>query len=270
MILAHRAVDHAIIIGYGHLGERIFEWFAKEGRSVVVVEKDSTKVLELIHQAVPVVVADASAEGVLEETNVKHAHDVVQTFNDVRTALILAHRVHTLNPNCELHARCHDDKVQKVLENLGAKPFSTDSWIVDKLRAELPRSDAKVALVGYNDIAKRFISWFQEVHRPFILVERDPAVADLVRERELPIAKGYATDIDFLRDQGIGECEVALICIEYKVEDIITIVSNLLSLNQKKPILVYARVFDDEIAQVIESMGGHAFLLAICLLEVDA
>jgi Trk K+ transport system NAD-binding subunit len=258
-ILANRERDHAIILGYGHLGRRIFEWFAEHERNVVVVEKDSNKVQELVREVVPVVVADASLEGVLEDANVKHAHDVIQTFNDVRTALIVAHRVRTLNSKCEFHARCHDDKVQKVLEDLGAKPFSTDSWIVGKLREELPRLSAKVALIGYNDIAKRFISCFKEEHRPFMIIERDSTVADLVLERKLPLVKGNATDREFLRDRGIGECKAAIICAEYDVEDVITIVTNLLDLNRRKPILVYARVFDDEIAEVVESMGGHTF-----------
>jgi Trk K+ transport system NAD-binding subunit len=258
-ILAHRAVNHTIVLGYGHLGKRIYDWLAREGRSVVIVEKDAAKVQELVRWVVPVLIADASLEGVLEDANIKHAHDVVQTFNDVRTALIIAHRARTLNSKCEFHVRCHDDNVQKALERLGAKPFSTDSWTVSKLVEELPGSNAKVALIGYNGIAERLMSCFQKEHRPFMIVESDSAIVNSLEGRRLPTVKGSALDVDFLQEGGIDDCRVAVICLEYGAQEIITVVGNLLALNKKRPMLVYARIFDDEIAEVIDSMGGHTF-----------
>jgi Trk K+ transport system NAD-binding subunit len=256
-ILAQHARNHIIVLGFGHLGKLILDWCLKNKKEVVIIEKSEDNAAAIIEAGVPTIVGDASVEGILEMAHVEGAHDVVQTFNDVRTSLVLANKIHKINPKCEFWTRCHDDKLQEVLAEMNAKPFSTSYWIFEKLLNDLPPEPAKIAIVGYNNIGTRFAEKFIEEGRPFVVIDEDAANDALLSKLEVPHVIGCATSVNVLRDAGIAECEAALLCLDDQEEDCILTIRNLKFFNPK--ILVFARSYDDEIAKVIEGMGARAF-----------
>ncbi len=256
-ILANKMKNHVVVLGYGHFGHAIYEYFQERGHNIAVIEKDEEKVKELIEDGGAVVIGDSSDPSVLAEVNLKHAHDCLQTFNDMRTSLIVAHLIHKINPKCEFHTRCKDDKMNKILGDLGAKPFSTSNWMVSKLREDLPPPTDAAVLVGYNNISARFIKAFKEEKRPFMVIDDNPkAVAELrAQDPEIQIIQGVLTARATLT--AVEYATVAIICIDDREDETLLIVREMKLINPK--LIIYARMYDEALVQVIESMGGRSF-----------
>lgn len=256
-ILAQHAKHHVIVLGFGHLGKLVLEWCQQHNSEVVVIERKQSKVDAIIDAGFPVIIGDVSEDGILEMAHIQSAHDVIQTFNDVRTSLVLAHDVRKMNPKCEFWTRCHDDKIQTVLAEMGAKPFSTSTWICNKLLDELPPATSSIVLIGYNNICERFAEHFSRTGRPFVIVENDPKNLELLRSSEFPLVEGDATLLNVLQDARVTECDAAILCEEDKEREAILMIHNLLIINPK--IAIFVRIYDDEIAKVMEGMGARTF-----------
>ncbi len=256
-VLANKMKKHVVILGYGHFGKAIYKYFQDHGHNIAVVEVDEKVVKELIEDGGAVVVGDSSDPSVLTEVNIKHAHDVVQTFNDIRTSLIVAHLIHTINPKCEFHTRCKDDKMSKVLGDLGAKPFSTSQWMVEKLREDLPPPSESAVLVGYNNISARFMKSFKQESRSFVFLEDNPKnVAELRAENpDVQVIQGVLTARETLNPVSVAR--VAIICIDDREDETLLIVREMLLINPK--LIIYARMYDEALVNVIESMGAKSF-----------
>ncbi len=256
-ILANNMKNHVVVLGYGHFGKAIYKLFQERGHNIAVVEKDDKVIKELIEDGGAVVVGDASDASVLAEVNIKHAHDVVQTFNDIRTSLIVAHLIHKINPKCEFHTRCKDEKMTKVLADLGAKPFSTSQWMVTKLREDLPPPTEAAVLVGYNNISDRFIQSFKVEKRPFMVIDDNPkTIAELrAQDPDIQVIQGVLSAKATLA--AVGNARLAIICISDREDETLLIVREMLVINPK--LIVYARMYDEALVELIESMGARSF-----------
>lgn len=256
-ILAQQAENHIIVLGFGDFGKLIQDWAVKNHLNIVIIDNNENNIRSVIEAGFPAVVENAADEGTLEMANVMHAHDVIQTFNDIRTALIVANKMRALNPKCDFWVRCHDDQIQTVLAEMGAKPFSTSAWIFSKLAEDLPPAPAKIAIAGYNNISERFVNNFVEENRSFIVIDKYLENVEILRQQDIPCIQGDPWTMGVLRKAGIDTCEAAIICIEDKMEESILAVRNMLLFNPQ--IAVWVRTYDDEIAEVIKGMGGHPF-----------
>ncbi len=256
-VLANRMKNHVVVLGYGHFGKAIYEYFEEHGHNIAVIEKDENVVKELIEDGGAVVVGDSSDPSVLAEVNIKHAHDCVQTFNDMRTSLIVAHLIHTINPKCEFHTRCKDDKMNKVLADLGAKPFSTSTWMTTKLREDLPLPNQAAVLVGYNNISARFIQIFKAEKRQFMVIDDNPKnVAELrAQDPDIQVIQGILTAKATLA--AVEYARLAIICIADREDETLLIVREMLAINPN--LIIYARMYDEALVAVIESMGARSF-----------
>ncbi len=256
-VLANKMKNHVVVLGYGHFGKAIFKYFQENGHQIAVIEKDPEVVKELIEDGGAVVVGDSSDPSVLAEVNLKHAHDCLQTFNDLRTSLIVAHLIHKINPKCEFHTRCKDDKMNKVLSDLGAKPFSTSNWMVAKLREDLPPPTEAAVLVGYNNISARLIKAFIEEKRPFIVIDDNPKAVTELRafDPDIQVIQGVLTAKATLT--AVKYSRLAIICIDDREDESLLIVREMLAINPK--LVVYTRMYDEALVELIESMGAKSF-----------
>ncbi len=256
-VLANKMKNHVVVLGYGHFGKAIYKIFKEAGHAIAVIEKNENEVKELIEDGGAVIVGDSSDPNVLAEANVKHAHDVLQTFNDIRTSLIVAHLLYKINPKCEFHTRCKDDKLNKVLMDLHAKPFSTSEWMTAKLRENLPPATEPAVLVGYNNISARFIKLFKEEKRKFILIDdNQKAIAELhALDPDIQIIQGVLTAKATLA--AVEYMRLAIICIDNREDESLLIVREMLAINPK--LIVYTRMYDEALVELIESMGAKSF-----------
>ncbi len=256
-VLANNMKNHAVVLGYGHFGKAIYAYFQEHGYDIAVIEKDEKVVKELIEDGGAVIVGDSSDASVLAEVNINRAHDVVQTFNDIRTSLIVAHLIHKINPKCEFHTRCKDEKMTKVLADLGAKPFSTSQWMVAKLRKDLPPPTEAAVLVGYNNISDRFIQSFKEEKRSFTVIDDNPkTIAELrAKDPDIQVIQGVLTAKATLLV--VEQARLAIVCISDREDESLLIVREMLAINPK--LIVYTRMYDEALIELLESMGARSF-----------
>jgi TrkA-N domain len=126
-MLAKEMKDHAIIIGYGHLGARLVEYLRRNAQPYVLVEKDPTAVDDLVRAGQPVIVDDAKQEGTLLEAGIERARLVLITSNDIETALLVTKRARERGQSASIVVRCFLDEFTEILESLGANEVISSS-----------------------------------------------------------------------------------------------------------------------------------------------
>lgn len=100
-----RLTDHAILCGYGLVGQRLHESLAKAGIDCLIIELNVDTVRALKRQGVPVLFADASHRETWELTRVAEARLVTFTFPDSAAAANAMPHLRELAPNITVMAR---------------------------------------------------------------------------------------------------------------------------------------------------------------------
>ncbi|MBI2495841.1 MAG: NAD-binding protein [Candidatus Omnitrophica bacterium] len=126
-LMAQLMRNHIVVIGYSRLGDRLVQYFRREGVPYVLIEKDGDKVDELLREHEPVIVDDAREQDALEDANVGEAHIVIIASSNIETALLVTKRVRDMNKRCPLIVRCYYDDLAEVLEVLGATQVISDA-----------------------------------------------------------------------------------------------------------------------------------------------
>ncbi len=118
---------HTVVIGYSHLGQRLVDFLRRSKAPYSLVEKDASKVDELLREGEPIVVDDARESESLVDAGVCTAKSVVICSNNIETALIATKRARDCNKDCSIITRCHRDEFDEVLRSLGATEVISSS-----------------------------------------------------------------------------------------------------------------------------------------------
>ncbi len=97
--------DHAILCGYGFVGQRLHEALAKIGIDCLIIELNVDTVRRLKRQGVPVLFADATHHETWELARVADARLVAFTFPDTSTAANIMPHLRELAPDITVMAR---------------------------------------------------------------------------------------------------------------------------------------------------------------------
>lgn len=97
--------DHAIICGYGMVGQALHESLVKMGIDCLIVELNVDTVRQLKRQGVPVLFADATHRETWELARVMEARLVAFTFPDANGAEVALHHVQEFAPDITTIAR---------------------------------------------------------------------------------------------------------------------------------------------------------------------
>lgn len=112
--------EHAIIIGYGRVGEHLTKLLREHGIRVIVVDTNIERV-RLAHQhGVPAIRGNAAAEGVLSEAHPKSASIAILVIPQVLEAGEVIARLRAANPDLTIFARAHSDAEVRHLLQRGA------------------------------------------------------------------------------------------------------------------------------------------------------
>ena len=68
----------------------------------------------------------------------------------------------------------------------------------------------QLVLIGYNRGGQEFIKTFQALHKRYIVIDYDPAIADLLEQRHIPNLYGDATDTELLDEIGIHTAKLII------------------------------------------------------------
>ena len=70
------------------------------------------------------------------------------------------------------------------------------------------KADYELLLFGYHRGGHEFIHTFEKLKRPYLVVDYDPAVVELLQHRHIPCEYGDATDSELLEEVGIAQAKL--------------------------------------------------------------
>lgn len=101
---------HVVLVGYGRVGQRIFEQLTKEGIPVVVVEQNREAVEKLRGRGFKAVAGDCSEPDVLVQAHVARAREIIIAIPDMFRIRKVIEVSTALNPHVETIARTHSEE----------------------------------------------------------------------------------------------------------------------------------------------------------------
>lgn len=158
--LASELRDHAVIVGWTHLGERLHALCVAQGVPVVVLEPSRTAVEALIREEHPLVVGSTEDPKDLEAAGVPRAALVLLAGDDLEAVTLGCHHVRALNRDCKLLARCPDEDVGEVLARIyKARVVSTSKLAARRVADYAERHGVRRCVVlGANSIGRKVVS----------------------------------------------------------------------------------------------------------------
>ena len=112
--------DHAVLVGYGRVGQLVGESLMREGWPVLVIE-DATDIVERLRgEAVEVISGNAAEHRVLMAANLKDARLLIVAIPNGFEAGQIVEQARAANPEIDIVARAHFDAEVEYLSKLGA------------------------------------------------------------------------------------------------------------------------------------------------------
>jgi voltage-gated potassium channel len=112
--------DHVIVAGYGRVAKTVVEELVKADCDVVVIERDHGREHELIEDAVPYVLGDATEEEILHEAGLERARAFVSAVDSDPENIFITLAARTLNQDVLIVARASEATTHGHLERAGA------------------------------------------------------------------------------------------------------------------------------------------------------
>lgn len=137
--------DHILLVGYGRVGQRIFQHLVSERIKCVVVEANREEVEHLRKHGYKAVAGDASDRMVLAQGHVSRAHILIIAIPDTFQVRKILETARALNPDIISVVRTHSDEeqgwlnrehVEKVFLGEHELANSMISYVSERLKAE--------------------------------------------------------------------------------------------------------------------------------------
>ncbi|MFW9990163.1 MAG: NAD-binding protein [Candidatus Odinarchaeota archaeon] len=262
-ILASHKRNHAVIIGYHHLSERIIEYCVKNKKKFVIIEDCEELVEDLLNAGHPIVIGDATENSSLELANVKSAKEIFININDVRIAIICTEKIRKINPKCQIYVRAFEDHVQEYLGEppLNAFSFSTSKWAMDDIHEWTKNKSGTVLVIGRDHLTHRIAHHIsQQPDREVYLFDEIHEGIEFKVNKQLHFCKKFACFLSDL-ESNINLKEVSQVFICWKKESEFDEAIYLTSkLNFFYPhIEVFVRIFDEELKEIVKKHNAKTF-----------
>ena len=112
--------NHAIVVGYGRVGERMARGLKKAGVPVLIIEQELNLVRELIAKGEAAIYGDASYRNVLDAAHPERARVVVVALPDFGSTRAVVHNVRRANEEVLIVARAQRTENDVKLRRAGA------------------------------------------------------------------------------------------------------------------------------------------------------
>jgi CPA2 family monovalent cation:H+ antiporter-2 len=114
------ATDHAVLVGYGRVGQIVGQALARDGWSLVVIENAADIIERLRKEGIEVIIGNAAENRVLKAANLPAARLLVVAIPDGLEAGQIVHQARTANAKLPIIARAHFDAEVEHLKSHGA------------------------------------------------------------------------------------------------------------------------------------------------------
>jgi CPA2 family monovalent cation:H+ antiporter-2 len=111
--------DHAIIVGYGRVGEIIGEALRAQNLAFVVIDEDRRRVEKLREQGLTAIYGDATAAGVLEDAGVRRARLLIVAIPQGFLKRRIIELARAANPQIDTAVRTHRASELAYLKDQG-------------------------------------------------------------------------------------------------------------------------------------------------------
>ncbi|MGP1674297.1 MAG: cation:proton antiporter [Candidatus Limnocylindrales bacterium] len=111
--------QHAIICGYGRVGQMLGPALERRGFRYVVITQQRDEVDRLRARGMPAIYGDASVTEVLEMAHIEESRLVIVATSEPNETRLIVERARSLNPNVDFVVRTHSDSEAAHLRSLG-------------------------------------------------------------------------------------------------------------------------------------------------------
>jgi len=262
-ILASHKRNHAIVIGYHHLSERIIEHCIKHKKQFCLIEDCEELVEDLLNAKHPVIIGDPTELTNLKSANAEHAKEVFINMNDVRTAIICTEKIRKMNPDCHIYVRAFADHVQEYLREppLNAFSFSTSKWAMEHIQEWTKNKIGGAIVIGRDNLTHRIAYHIsqQPDREVYLFDDVNDGIAFEVNER-LHIYQEFACYLsDLCAHLKLEDISQVFICWKKETEfdEAIYLTSKL---HLRHPhIEIFVRIFDEELKDIIKKFNAQTF-----------
>jgi CPA2 family monovalent cation:H+ antiporter-2 len=137
--------DHAVLVGYGRVGQLVGEALRQEGWPVFVIE-DATDIVERLRdQGHEVVSGNAAEHRVLMAANLKDARLLLVAIPNGFEAGQIVEQARAANPDIDIIARAHFDAEVEYLSKLGANVVIMGEREIARSMTEYARAKTRFA-----------------------------------------------------------------------------------------------------------------------------
>ena len=112
--------DHFIIVGYGRVGQMVYQEFKRHEVDAVVIENDPQMIAELSDDAPLLVAGSATEDEVLLQAGIQNARGLVSTTPSEADSVFITLTARQLNPRLFIIARADSKAMEKKLSRAGA------------------------------------------------------------------------------------------------------------------------------------------------------
>lgn len=262
-IIAGHKRNHTIIIGYGHLADRIVEYCIENKKNFSVIEDDNEAVEDLINNGYPVIVGDATETLNLEYAKVNRAKEIFLCINNVRVALICTEKIRALNPECPIYVRVFENHVREYLKQppLNAFTFSTSKWAMDEIHEWIKDRTGKAIVIGRDNLTHRIAHSISiQPGRATYLFDDEHDGFAFEETPQIHFIQEFACYLSDLRDHvNLNEITQVFICWkkDSEFDESLYLASKL---NLLYPdIEVFVRIFDEELTDIVRRYNAKTF-----------
>jgi voltage-gated potassium channel len=131
---------HAVVVGYHDVGSRLAASIARQGRSVVVIERDRTAAELAAKDGFPVVEGEGADEATLRAAGVDRAESIFVATSDPQAKLTIVLTARELAPKASIVAIARNESSVRLLHRAGATlALEPTELIVEAMVAKLER-----------------------------------------------------------------------------------------------------------------------------------
>jgi CPA2 family monovalent cation:H+ antiporter-2 len=110
---------HAVICGYGDIGQRVAGVLEKQKFAYLVIELDPTVIAQLRERGIPCIYGDASNPEILAHADLDRARVLLCTIPDYVAEELAVRNALKINPKLDVVARVHRDRDAELLKGAG-------------------------------------------------------------------------------------------------------------------------------------------------------